>query len=176
MAASTNCSSNVNCCATLRTYLVHREQRSTMTEERNFCSSTKITTRHLADAHAPANVSPTCARARWITRVSLFSRHISGTQLFRENRHVIIHLLVVHNPLVPLIGRLVACSARTRADRQTDRQNDNCNPRCACAPRVNKADMLAITSWTYNTLHGINITFLYTPLAKIQTHTNLQSH
>ena len=46
MAASTNCSSNVNCCATLRTYLaqfvVHREQRSTLTEERNSrtaCSS-----------------------------------------------------------------------------------------------------------------------------------------
>ena len=46
MAASTNCSSNVNCCATLRTYLaqfiVHRQQRSTMTEERNSktaCSS-----------------------------------------------------------------------------------------------------------------------------------------
>ena len=46
MAASTNCSSNVNCCATLRTYLaqfiIHREQRSTMTEERNSktaCSS-----------------------------------------------------------------------------------------------------------------------------------------
>ena len=61
MAASTNCSSNVNCCATLRTYLaqfvVHREQRSTLTEERNSrtaCSS-KITTWHLADAHAPAN-------------------------------------------------------------------------------------------------------------------------
>ena len=54
----------------------------------------------------------------------LFSRHISGTQLFRENRHVNIHLLVVHNPLVPLNGRLVACSARTRADRQTDRQTD----------------------------------------------------
>ncbi|CAI8012137.1 hypothetical protein GBAR_LOCUS7785 [Geodia barretti] len=38
MAASTNCSSNVNCCATLRTYLaqfvVHQQQRSTMTEER----------------------------------------------------------------------------------------------------------------------------------------------
>ena len=41
IAASTNCSSNVNCCATLRTYLGHREQRSTMTEERNktACSS-----------------------------------------------------------------------------------------------------------------------------------------
>ena len=36
---------------------------------------------------------------------------ISGTQSFQENRHIYIHLLVVHNPLVPLIGRLVACSA-----------------------------------------------------------------
>ena len=40
-----------------------------------------------------------------------------------------------------LISRLVACSARIVADRQTDKQtdtqNDYCNPRCACAPRVN---------------------------------------
>ena len=39
------------------------------------------------------------------------------------------------------MSRLVACSARIDADRQTDRQtdtqNDYCNPRCACAPRVN---------------------------------------
>ena len=40
--------------------------------------------------------------------------------------------------LVSLITRLVACSARIAADRQTDTQNDYCNPRCACAPRVNK--------------------------------------
>ena len=132
MAASTNCSSNVNCCATLRTYLVHREQRSTMTEERTQKPlarprSTKITTRHLADAHAPANgITHICACAMDHSRklFRLFSRLISGTQLFRGNRHVVIHLLVVHNPLVPLIGRLVACSARTRADRQTDRQTD----------------------------------------------------
>ena len=80
--------------------------------------------------------------ARWLFR--LFSRHISGTQSFRENRHIYINLLVVHNLLVPLIGRLVACSARTRADRRTDGQTDRrtddyCNPRCACAPRVNKS-------------------------------------
>ena len=62
-----------------------------------------------------------CAMDRSRKLFRLFSRHISGTQSFRENRHVIIHLLVFHNPLVPLIGRLVACSARTRADRQTDR-------------------------------------------------------
>ena len=65
-----------------------------------------------------------CAMDRSRRLFRLFSRHISGTQLFRENRHIVIHLLVVHNPLVPLIGRLVACSARTRADRQTDTQTD----------------------------------------------------
>ena len=63
----------------------------------------------------------TCAMDRSRKLFRLFSRHISGTQSFRENRHISIDLLVVHNPLVPLIGRLVACSARTRADRQTDR-------------------------------------------------------
>ena len=85
-------------------------------------------------AHAPANnwhdacalyslPERACARstARWLFR--LFSRHISGTQSFQENRHININLLVVHNPLVPLIGRLVACSARTRADRQTNRSS-----------------------------------------------------
>ena len=47
--------------------------------------------------------------------------------------------------LVSLMGRLVACSARIvvyrqthgETDRQTDTQNDYCNPRSACAPRVN---------------------------------------
>ena len=78
-----------------------------------------------------------CAMDRSRKLFRLFSRHISGTQSFWENRHINIDLLVVHNPLVPLIGCLVACSARTRADRQTDRQNDYRNPRCACAPRVN---------------------------------------
>ena len=49
--------------------------------------------------------------------------------------------------LVSLISRLVACSARIVADkqtnkqtdRQTDTQNNYCNPRWACAPRVNWA-------------------------------------
>ena len=44
--------------------------------------------------------------------------------------------------LVSLISRLVACSTRVVVDRQTDRQTDTqdnyCNPRCACAPRVNE--------------------------------------
>ena len=70
---------------------------------------------------------PAMARARSIAPCS---RHISGTQSFQENRHISIHLLIVHNLLVPFIGRLVACSA---TDRQTERL---LNPRCACAPRV----------------------------------------
>ena len=69
---------------------------------------------------------------------SLFSRHISRTQSFR---HIIFLALVALKLLVSLISRLVACSARIVADRQTDKQtdtqNDYCNPRCACAPRVN---------------------------------------
>ena len=49
---------------------------------------------------------------------------ISGTQSFQENRHININVLVAQKPLVPLIGRLVACSVRTRTDRRTDRQTD----------------------------------------------------
>ena len=81
--------------------------------------------------------------AYWL--FSLFSRHISRTQSFQQNRHVIFPALVALNLLVSLISRLVACSARIVGDkqtnkqtnRQTDTQNDYCNPRCACAPRVN---------------------------------------
>ena len=46
-------------------------------------------------------------------------------------------------PLVSVFGRLVARSGRKRGNRETDRQTDRqtqtkyCNPRCACAPRVN---------------------------------------
>ena len=97
---------------------------------------------NVAYAHAPymtRSLARARSTARWLFR--LFSRHISGTQSFQENRHININLLVVHNPLVPLIGRPVARSARTRADRRTDRQTDKQtkyrNPRCACALRVN---------------------------------------
>ena len=153
MAASTNCSSRVNCYATLRTYLsqllIHweqRVQRSKVTEERHSClPGCRILCNHVGYAHAPDMTRArqrslsemACARliARWLFR--LFSRHISGTQLFQENRHVNINVLVAQKPLVPLIGRLVACSARTHTDRRTDKQTKYCNPRCACAPRVN---------------------------------------
>ena len=72
---------------------------------------------------------------------SLFSRHVSRTQSFQQNRHVTFPALVALKLLISLMSRLVACSPRFRPDRQThrqtDRQNDYCNPRCACAPRVN---------------------------------------
>ena len=75
----------------------------------------------------------------WLFR--LFSRHISRTQSFQQNRHIIFLALVALKLLVSLMSRLVACSARIVADKQTnkqtDTQNDYCNPRCACAPRVN---------------------------------------
>ena len=75
----------------------------------------------------------------WLFR--LFSRHISRTQSFQQNRHISFHALVALKLLVSLVSRLVACSARIVVDRQTNRQTDTrtnyCNPRCACAPRVN---------------------------------------
>ena len=62
-------------------------------------------------------------------------------QSFQRNHHVIIHALVALKLLVSLISRLVACRARIVVDRHTDTQNDYCDPRCACAPRVNKINM-----------------------------------
>ena len=80
-----------------------------------------------------------------------FSHHISRTQSFQQNRHIIFLALVALKLLVSLISRLVACSARIVVDRQTDRQtdtqNDYCNPRCACGPRVNNIHV-ARDTWT----------------------------
>ena len=53
-----------------------------------------------------------------------FLRHISRTQSFQQNRHIIFLALVALKLLVSLISRLVACSARIVVDRQTDRQTD----------------------------------------------------
>ena len=52
----------------------------------------------------------------WLFR--LFSRHISRTQSFQQNRHILFHALVALKLLVSLISRLVACSARIVVDRQ----------------------------------------------------------
>ena len=53
-----------------------------------------------------------------------FSRHISRTQLFQQNRHIIFLALVALKLLVLLISRLVACSARLVVDKQTNRHTD----------------------------------------------------
>ena len=61
-----------------------------------------------------------CSLSYWL--FSLFSRHISRTQSFQQNRHIIFPALVALKLLVSLISRLVACSARIVVDRQTDTQ------------------------------------------------------
>ena len=59
-------------------------------------------------------------------------------------------LYVALKLLVSLISRLVACSARIVVYRQTEKQTDTqtkyCNPRCACAPRVNYIHTYGIRS------------------------------
>ena len=52
--------------------------------------------------------------AYWLFR--LFSRHISRTQSFQRNRHIVFLALVALKLLVSLKSRLVACSARIVAD------------------------------------------------------------
>ena len=92
-----------------------------------------------AERAKPGRGKPCSAHyAYWL--FSLFSRHSSRTQSFQRNRHFSFLALVALKLLVSLISRLVACSARIVADKQTntqtDTQKDYCNPRCACAPRV----------------------------------------
>ena len=53
-----------------------------------------------------------------------FSLHISRTQSFQRNRHILFLALVSLKLLVSLISCLVACRARIVADKQTDRQTD----------------------------------------------------
>ena len=50
-------------------------------------------------------------------------------QFFQEKLHFKYQALVVLKSLVLLMGRLVACSVRIAADKQTDTQNNYCNPR-----------------------------------------------
>ena len=70
-----------------------------------------------------------------------FSRHISRTQSFQQNRHIIFVALVALRLLVSLISHPVAFSPRivvdTHTPTQTDTQTKYCNPRCECAPRIN---------------------------------------
>ena len=64
---------------------------------------------------------------------------------FQENPHFNIAANLTLNTMVSFVILLVARPARIACvDRQTDRQTElqtkDCNPRCACAPRVNKLE------------------------------------
>ena len=68
--------------------------------------------------------------------------------------------------MISFIILLIASTARIAcADRQTDRhthtQDNYCNPRCACAPRVNNAiDDLKKLPWINKQTHNHNITVI----------------
>ena len=61
-----------------------------------------------------------------------------------QNRHITFRAPVALEPLVSLMSQLGPCRSRISGDRQTDRQTNTdtqtkySDPRCACAPRVNK--------------------------------------
>ena len=90
---------------------------------------------------------------------------ISRTQLFQENRRFDFQVRVVLKPLVSLIGRLVACSVRISVDTRTETPT-NRNPRCACAPMVNKGHTLEshtfiiFIMWTTTLISGPNLSIL----------------
>ena len=64
--------------------------------------------------------------AYWLFR--LFSQHIYRMQSFQENHPFRFEVREVLKMFVSLMGRLVACSARIAADRQTDRKRDTHRP------------------------------------------------
>ena len=66
----------------------------------------------------------------------VFTPYLSNAVVSAKSA-IIFYALVALKLLVSLISRLVACSARIVVDKQTDTQTNYCNPRCACAPRVN---------------------------------------
>ena len=62
------------------------------------------------------------ASSNWLFR--LFSRQISRTQSFQQNRHINFHALVALKLLVSLISRPVARSPKIVVDTQTNRQTN----------------------------------------------------
>ena len=126
-AVTTNCSppellcyiANVPCSVC---FSIANEQRSKLTEAHGSYYQRGV-------AHAPGDNWPDACVACWRGRVcdrpyvDFFAcfHTISLERSCSGNFHFNIHVLVVHNSLVLLIGLLVACSASTDADRQTDR-------------------------------------------------------
>ena len=145
MATSTKCSSHMNCYATLGTCLaqlvIHlkraiktdrRETRLAHIYPRSYTTTWRMRILGREMNTTRAHQRSLTARVRaWLHRTWAFSLVFTGTQSFRENRHINVHVLIVQKLLVPLICRLVACSARTCEDRQTDRQTKYSNPLCA---------------------------------------------
>ena len=72
--------------------------------------------------------------------------HISRTQSFQQNRHIIFHALVALKLLVSLISRLVACSARIVVDRQTDRHTDHVPTTVTLAAHARRGLTIEITN------------------------------
>ena len=74
------------------------------------------------------------------TRSSLFHAITSERGTFMKIRYFKNKASVALNLLVSLFYLLVAPGGRKRGNRQTDgrTQTKYCNPRCACAPRVNE--------------------------------------
>ena len=89
------------------------------------------------DTYPLSNIRPRCAeRAKRSRGKPVLIMHIGFLASFHAISPERSGSLVALKLLVSLISRLVACSPRIECA-QTNRQNDYCNPRCACAPRVN---------------------------------------
>ena len=93
---------------------------------------------------------------------------------FSKIGKIIFLALVALKLLVSLTSCLVACSARIVVDkqtnRQTDRQNDYCNPRCACAPRVNRGHSVDHIKMLRLSLSTSRL-YVHAPGFQIQYHT-----
>ena len=112
------------------------------------------------DTYPLSNIRPRCAeRAKRGRGKPVLIMHIGFLACFHaislersrfSKIACLFRALVALKMLVSLISRLVACSPRIVVDKQTDRQtdrhtqNDYCNPRCACAPRVNYTTIMPI--------------------------------
>ena len=80
--------------------------------------------RHQLKMASPANIVKKCSNFR--------------IRQFKEKLHFNISKNLTLNTMVSFIILLIAHTARIAcADRHTDTRDNYCNPRCACAPKVN---------------------------------------
>ena len=108
---------------------------------------------------------------------SLFSRHISRTQSFQQNRHINFLALVALKLLVSLISRLVACSPRIVVDTQTHTQTHRTTTVTLAAHA--RRGLMTFLGWNSNPRHstlqtGCSTTELPRQLSKLGP--NLTSH